>query len=63
MGYVVVKVSEYFGFPVQFSFHQTLNTHLSGVGMIDQLVAVTATPKNYKKIKIYGITSKLKRRV
>jgi hypothetical protein len=38
VGFVVAKValgqvlSEYFGFPCQLSFHQTLHTHLSGDG-------------------------------
>jgi hypothetical protein len=46
VGFVVDKValeqgfSEYYDFPCQFSFHQTLNTHLStGAGTIGQTAA------------------------
>jgi hypothetical protein len=46
VGFVVEKValghvsSEYFGFPCQSSFHQTLHTHLSsGAGTTGQLLA------------------------
>jgi hypothetical protein len=69
MGFVVDKValgqvvSEYFGFPFQFSFHQLLHTHLSsGAGSIRQLVAdvpsglsLNPHPSKLKKESLYSL--------
>jgi hypothetical protein len=64
MGFVVDKValgqvfSEYFGFPLQFSFHRLLHIHhlSSGAGTIGQLVAdvpsgLSVTPPQETKKK------------
>jgi hypothetical protein len=62
VGFVVDKVvlaqviSEYFGFPSQFSFHRMLHIHRlsSGAGTIIQRVADVPsglTPRHFKKLK------------
>jgi hypothetical protein len=64
VGFVVDKVapgqvfSEYFGFPLQFSFHRLIHTHhlSSEAGTIDQLIAdvpsgLSHTPPHPKKLK------------